>query len=260
MERTPTRLEREADPADLALIREQFGSRAQTLINILLSWDGFLNWYFPLKDSVPFMCPLPLREERALSNMQLAVDMFEIYERVTIRNSKSFMPHAAVFKMTQDILIVGDIWAVDLSPLELLNAVLKRVAEESGSRHIEYCNVEEQRKPLRSGAEGPARLVSTSRMSNTMAVSTMNHILMQNTLRRGDGEFRVPDSRRTERLLQTGRTKHLSAGLKQEKVGVEEIYNPRKDSCVKAFARLLRSEAAAATEAAAEAPVAVESN
>ena len=120
--------------------------------------------------------------------------------------------------------------------------------------------MEQQRKPLRSGAEGPARLVSTSRMSNTMAVSTMNHILMQNTLRRGDGEFRVPDSRRTERLLQTGRTKHLSAGLKQEKVGVEEIYNPRKDSCVKAFARLLRSEAAAATEAAAEAPVAVESN
>ena len=43
-----------------------YGSRAQTIINILLAWDGFLAWYYPLKDSIPFMCPVPMREERAL--------------------------------------------------------------------------------------------------------------------------------------------------------------------------------------------------
>ena len=119
LEHKPTYLEQMADAEDLRIIREVYGSRAQTIINILLAWDGFLAWYFPLKDSIPFMCPVPMREERALSNMQLATDMFEIFERVCIRNSKSFMPHAAVYKMTQDILTIGDIWAVDLSALEL---------------------------------------------------------------------------------------------------------------------------------------------
>ena len=50
---------------------------------------------------------------------------------------KSFMPHGAVFKMTRDILSVGDIWAGDLSPLELQNAETKRVAESSGARNLE---------------------------------------------------------------------------------------------------------------------------
>ena len=47
------------------------------------------------------------------------------------------MPHGAVFKMTRDILSVGDIWAGDLSPLELQNAETKRVAESSGARNLE---------------------------------------------------------------------------------------------------------------------------
>ena len=67
------------------------------------------------------------------------------------------MPHAAVYKMTQDILTVGDIWAVDLSSLELLNAETKRRAEDSGARRIENSSAPtQQRKPLRAGAEGPA--------------------------------------------------------------------------------------------------------
>ena len=69
--------------------------------------------------------------------MQTATDLFEIFERVCIANSKSFMPHAAVYKVTSDILTIGDIWAADLSPLELLNAETKRVAESSGARRIE---------------------------------------------------------------------------------------------------------------------------
>ena len=95
-------MELDADEADIKIIRDLFGSRADTLINTLLAWDAFMEWYFPLKESVPFLCPLEQREERALDNMQRAVDMFEIYERVCARNSKSFMPHAAVYKMTQD--------------------------------------------------------------------------------------------------------------------------------------------------------------
>ena len=78
-----------------------------------------------------------------------------------------------------------------------------------------------------------------------MAISGMRHLLMQNVLRRGDGLHQVPDSRRTERLLEflgeQGRTKLLSSGIKLEKLGAE--YNPREDTCVKAFVRLFAERA-----------------
>ena len=202
------------------------------------------------------MAALPVREARALHNMQTAVDLFEIYERVSIANSKSFMPHGAVFKVTSDILTVGDIWAVDLSPLELLNAETKRVAESSGARRI-VASVEpaQQRKPLRSGAQGPANLVTTKSMSTTMALSTLNHMLMQQQLRRGDGLFAIPDSRRTERLMCTGRTKHASTGIKLEKLNCDDSYDPRSDTCVKAYVRLLAANAEArAREMAVDVP------
>ena len=32
----------------------------------------------------------------------------EIYERLSINNHKSFMPHGAIYKVTKDILKVGD--------------------------------------------------------------------------------------------------------------------------------------------------------
>ena len=242
LSRTPTRLETLADADDLAVIRELYGSRAQTLINILLSWDGFLNWYYPFKASVPFMCPMPQREERALDNMQRAVDMFEIYERVCIRNSKTFMPHAAVFKMTKDILTVGDSWAVDLSPSELLNAEAKRVAEDSAPRRIEMASSGQARVPLKAGAQGPARLITTKGYSTTMSIATLRHLILTQTLRRGDGLYVIPDSRRTERLFgDAGRTKLKSAGIKLENLGKD--YDPREDSCLKAFVRMLAQRA-----------------
>ena len=60
--RVPTKMELDADEADIQIIRDLFGSRADTLINTLLAWDAFMEWYFPLKESVPFLCPLEQRE------------------------------------------------------------------------------------------------------------------------------------------------------------------------------------------------------
>ena len=45
--------------------------------------------------------------------------MQEMFERISIHNHGSFLPHGAVFKVTRDILEVGDVWAYDLSALEL---------------------------------------------------------------------------------------------------------------------------------------------
>ena len=74
---------------------------------------------------------------------------------------------------------------------------------------------------------------------------------MYEKLRRGDGPDGIvmPDSRRSERLFgDAGRTSYRSSGVKLEKL--EDGYDPREDSCIKAFVRLL---AAAATAAAVEA-------
>ena len=59
------------------------------------------------------------KETRALENMPLAVDMHEMFERVSLSLHGSFMPHAAIYKITQSILEVGDVETFDTSPLEM---------------------------------------------------------------------------------------------------------------------------------------------
>ena len=50
LEHVPTAMELAADPEDVAIIHKLFGSRAQTLINTLLAFDSYFNWYYPLKE------------------------------------------------------------------------------------------------------------------------------------------------------------------------------------------------------------------
>lgn len=225
--------------------------RADTIINSLLAlaFDAFFNWYYPLKDSIPFMCEMDLREARALDNMQSAIDMHEIVERVAIGNHGSYMYHAAIFKITRDILTVGDIWAVDTSPLELLNAETKRVAEQSGARNIVARGAGQSRKQMRGVHEGPAQLVRTKGYDTTMALSTLRNLLATQQLRRGDGVAKIQESRRHEHLFGesgTGRMSLCRAGIKVEKLGVE--YVPRYDTCVAAFVRLLAMRAVASPD------------
>ena len=236
VEHVPTEMEKKADPADLKIIRDVYGSRANTIINALLSFDAYMDWYYDLKESIPFLCDMSIREERAFENMCTAIDMQEIVERSSINNHKSFMLHGAIFKVTKDILRVGDAWAVGLSSLELLNAETKRAALSSGSRNLTLRDAGEARKPLTS-KQGPAQLVTTKGYSTTMAISTLRSLLIQQYLRRGDGLASIPNSRRKERLFQHGRTKLESAGTSAADRAA--TYDPRSDSCVKAFVQML---------------------
>ena len=78
----------------------------------------------------------------------------------------------------------------------------------------------------------------------------MKHLMISQILRRGDGPagIMMPDSRRNERRF--GDFGRLSYHASRVKVEHDDDYNPRNDSCIKAFVRLL---AIAATMAAAEA-------
>lgn len=232
-----------ADPADIAVIKKVFGSRAQTIINALLAWDAFFAWYYPFKESIPLFCSMEQREERAFDNFCRAVDMHEAFERVTIRAHKSFLPHLAIFKVSRDILHVGDIWAFCVSALELQNAETKRTATSCGSRRKTITTEGVLRVPLGPGKQGPANLIKTKGYSTTQALSTLNHLLVTKVLHEGSGLYATPESRRKERLFGehgAGRTKLPSSGVKLEARLMEaKGYSPCADTCIRAFVRML---------------------
>ena len=59
-------------------------------------------------------------------------------------------------------------------------------------------------------------------LDNDVTIATLRHLILTQTLRRGDGLYVIPDSRRTERLFgDAGRTKLVSAGIKLENLGKE---------------------------------------
>jgi hypothetical protein len=174
----------------------------------------------------------------------MAIDMHEIYERIGIRNHKSFLLHGCIYKVSRDILQVGCVWAVNVSPLELQNAETKRVAESGGSRRLTLSTEGMMRQPMRGVHEGPARLVKTKGYNTTMAISTLKNMLVGQLLRRGDGVISLPASRRHHRLFAAGgagRTKVMSSGVKIEKL--DAGYDPLDDTCIKAFVRLLAARA-----------------
>ena len=170
--------------------------------------------------------------------------MHEIIERVTIRNHKSFLFHGAIYEVSRDILTVGDVWATDLSALELNNAEVKRVASSGGARRLTTSGPSEKLVPQPEGTEGPDQLVKLKAYTTTAALSTLRKLLAKGYLKRGDGVASIPEARRTQRLFSEGRTKATRAGeCKMELLGVG--YHPRHDTCIKAFVRLLAARAAA---------------
>ena len=78
-----------------------------------------------------------------------------------------------------------------------------------------------------------------------MVLSTLKHMLATSGLRRGDGEYTTPPSRLKERLFGatgTGRSTLRSAG--QSKAKREANYDPRSDSVLAAYIRLIAKQAA----------------
>ena len=241
----PSAIEQAADQECLATIRKIYGSRARTLINILLAFDSYFAWYYPLKASIPFGSSVEVKEARAFDNCCSAIDMQEMLERISASSNGhgSFLPHGAVFKVSRDILEVGDIWAHDLSPLELQNAESKRVFETGGARALQFSTEGTTHKKT---ADGEYRIITTKGYGGTAAVSTLTKMLATSQLRAGDGMFTMPASRKAERLFgekATGRTKHVKLEYACDEAA---DYRPENDTCLHAFVRNLAARAKAA--------------
>ena len=105
-----------------------------------------------------------------------------------------------------------------------------------------------ERRPDAPEAERPQRphryhggvVTATIGYATTQCISTLRKLLAASQLRRGDGVMALPDCRRKERLLGVGRTKLASKWVKLEVL--HRDYNPRHDTCIKAFVRLLAAQ------------------
>ena len=65
-------------------------------------------------------------------------------------------------------------------------------------------------------------------------------------LRRDDGILAIPASRQATRLFAHGRLTLASTGASHGKLALAETYEPRNDTCVRAFVRFLAAIAAMA--------------
>jgi hypothetical protein len=88
-----------AHPGATDLLKQRYGSRANTAIRAALAFDAYFSWCCAWKKN-PLDATRDVKEARALENMQLAVDMHEMFERVSLCQHGSFMPHTAIFKVT----------------------------------------------------------------------------------------------------------------------------------------------------------------
>lgn len=135
--------------------------------------------------------------------------------------------------MTRDILSIGDVWAHDLSPLELQNAESKRTAERGGAKRL---TTSDTGVSHRKDKDGVIQEYATKGYSSTMALSTLRKTLGLRKLREDEGPEALRPSRRAERLFgekAVGRTSVVKLEL-QKVEGVE------LQSCVRAFADFIR--------------------
>jgi hypothetical protein len=241
----PTAAERACDPRDLEIIRASYPLHCQTIINFCLVMDAYVAWHYQLvAPGLTFMCPMEIRIPRALKLCQLGCVFHEICERVSIRAHKSFVPHAMTARVPQAVLAVGDLGAVSLSSLELLNAEVKRTAEGNAPRRLESVAATEATIAPRGGKLGPARRAARAVQTATMATATCAFMTARQYIRRsGEGIAR----RKVERLFGatgTGRTSLARANERLCRVGGDAAYAPENDTTIAALARILRGELA----------------
>ena len=279
--RSVPQMERDADASDLELVRQHYGAVAQIIINNILAIDAYLLLYWLWKnEKSKFRDTHPNKLRFALANCKAAINYQEMLERVTIAAHKSWYPHLFVLKISLHILMYGDITALSISSLELLNALLKRAAKSNSPCRIELSEeAAQQRKEAaeREAAsddeeEEPAERVTLQRRaySTTMSHQVATYVTAQQMLRKDESAIR---HRRAERLfgengsgrsslVKKQKTEVAAAVAAQEEEQARVLarfvqshgrwddtkVEPHHDTCLKAVVRALklRAEAAAA--------------
>ena len=223
-------LELAADPADIKVVRGLYDSRAQTILNALLSFDGLLQLVLSSEGSVEDRTKVELCE---LDNFQTAIDLqlHEICEHLSIRNHKSFLFHGAIYKVTRDIHTVAN-----PGTFGTYHPSSFRMQTQSALLSCPH------RKGLSFRTQGSSGWVFT-RGTKARYASQERRAMAPRWLSQhltfcyseaegvpGNGLVATPMSRRKERLFGvsgTGRTKNISAGLKAEVLALQTTSHAR---------------------------------
>jgi len=223
-------------------LKAKYGNWAIPAIRRALAFDAYFSWYYAWRNKVPLDAPREDKEKRALENMQLAVDMHEMFERVSLSLHGSFMPHAAIYKIMQSILEVGDVEAFDTSPLEMQNAETKRKARSTcATNRTTIPEGVSQRGPRKK--EGPPGIHTVAARAATTATTTLKKVVTSTNLQRGKpgATATIAAERRTEKTFGstgTGRSKPERSGVKLQQTSQE--IRPRDDSVLLALTRMIK--------------------
>jgi hypothetical protein len=235
----PTAMERQADPEAIAYIRQVMGGHAQLIINSLLVADAFITAYRVIMKPMVFLSDdVEVKEKHAFDVMCAMIDYSEILERVAIRRHKSWYPHLGVYRWTQWILDRGDLWAVHMSALELLNAETKRTAENNGSKCLEHrASGLTQIGPKTVGKLGPVALIQTKGYNGSLSESTFTHMAVKQLRRRRGEGIRTRVAERLFGVLRTGRATLARFGQKH---CMDADIDPRTDTAICAWVRICK--------------------
>ena len=273
--RTKTQMEREADESDLVHIRNHYGAVAQIIINNILGIDAYLRLYWLWKDrKCKFRDTHENKVRFALENCKVSIDYHEMLERVSISACKSWYPHLFIIKISIHILQYGDITVLNISSLELLNALLKRAARSNSTCRIELSDEAAKQRVAAQDGDGeeedegvePVTLQKKA-YSTTMSLQVVTYVTAQQMLRKDELALR---HRRAERLFGehgSGRSSlvkkqktEVAAAIAAEEEEQRRVLarfvsaggrwddtqiKPHDDTCLKAFVRLLKLRAAA---------------
>ena len=278
--RTPTAMERACDPDDLALIKRHYGVFAQIIINALLVWDAAFKLFWVGTENIGWRCPQPVAVKHALDLCCAGIDLQEMGERVSLQQCKSWYNHLWIYAMIDHILLTGQ--PLSISDLELLNGLLKRTAKSNATTRIELSEVARAARAEAEAAAAAAEaeegdggeeeeeevehvVVKRHPYSSTMSYQVITFLVLQQEHRKdesaikfrtaerlfgqdGPGRSSLPKKQKVEEpkpavLFARGLEAYTASGGKVDLTQVE----PRADSCIKAFCRLLKfAEASAA--------------
>ena len=282
--RQPTVMERNCDADDLLLIRRHYGVFSQLLINALLVWDAAFCLFWVQDEAIGWRCAHPIAVKHALALCGAAIDLQEMGERVSLQQCKSWYTHLWIYQMTDHILATGE--PLSISDLELLNGLLKRTAKSNATTRIE---LSEEAQAARAEAEAEAAAAEAEEeeeggeeedevehvvvqrnkpYSSTMSWQVITFLVLQQEHRKdadaikfrtaerlfgeqSPGRSSLPKKQKFEEpkpavLFAKGLETYSASGGRVDITQVE----PRADSCIKAFCRLLRfAEAQAAAHA-----------
>ena len=283
--RQPTAMERACDAQDLQLIKRHYGVFAQIIINALLVWDAAFKLFWVQSEQIGWRCAEVLSVKHALELCAASIDLQEIGERVSLQQCKSWYNHLWIYQMVDHILATGE--PLSISDLELLNGLLKRTAKSNATTRIE---LSEEAQKARAEAEAAAAAAEAEEnggdeedeevetvvvqkkrpYSSTMSWQVITFLVLQQEHRKdadairfrtaerlfgeeGPGRSSLPKKQKLDQPLpavvfEKGLHTYVVSGGRVDISAVE----PRADSCIKAFCRLLKfAEAQAAAPTAA---------